>query len=62
LNRRNLLAGFWGLVVFLLLSHSAYLWLGQRIAPDTDILALLPAQQQDPVLQQSFSRMAEAAQ
>jgi predicted exporter len=62
LNRRNLLAGLWGLVVCLLLSHNAHLWLVQRIAPDTDILALLPAQQHDAVLQQSFSRMAEAAQ
>jgi predicted exporter len=61
LKRRNLLAGFWGLVVGLLLLHNAYLWLGERIAPDTDILALLPAQRQDPVLQQSFARMAEAA-
>jgi predicted exporter len=62
LKRRNLLAGLWGLVVCLLLSHNAYLWLVQRLAPDTDILALLPAQQHDAVLQQSFSRMAEAAQ
>ncbi|MEA2660262.1 MAG: hypothetical protein QOF64_3096, partial [Candidatus Binatota bacterium] len=62
MKRRNLLAGFWGLVVGLLLLHNAYLWLGERIAPDTDILALLPAQRQDPVLQQSFARMAEAAQ
>lgn len=58
---RVLLAVFWGLVVCLLLSHNAYLWVSQRIAPDTNVLALLPAQRHDPVFQQAFSRMAEAA-
>lgn len=52
----------WTLVVCLLLAHNAYLWLGQRIVPDTDILALLPVQERDPVLQQSFSHMVDAAQ
>ena len=52
----------WALVVCLLLGHNAYLWLGQRIVPDTDILALLPVQERDPVLQQSFSHMVDAAQ
>lgn len=62
MKRRILLAVLWGLVVCLLLLHNAYLWLGERVTPDTDILALLPAQQHDAVLQQAFSRMAEAAQ
>ncbi len=52
----------WALVVCVLLAHNAYLWLGQRIVPDTDILALLPVQERDPVLQQSFSHMVDAAQ
>ena len=52
----------WALVVCLLLAHNAYLWLGQRIVPDTDILALLPVQERDQVLQQSFSHMVDAAQ
>jgi predicted exporter len=43
------------LVVCLLLGHNAYLWLGKRIVPDTDILALLPVQERDPMLQQSFT-------
>ena len=55
-------AWVWALVVGLLLVHIAYLWLGQRIAPDTDILALLPVQERDPVLQQAFNRMVDSAQ
>ena len=55
-------AWVWALVVCLLLAHNAYLWLGGRIAPDTDILALLPVQERDPVLQQAFTRMVDSAQ
>ncbi|MFZ6870868.1 MMPL family transporter [Undibacterium sp. Di27W] len=56
------LATTWAIVVCLLLAHHAYLWLGKRIAPDTDILALLPVQERDPVLQQSFAHMVDTAQ
>lgn len=56
------LAITWAIVVCLLLAHNAYLWLGKRIAPDTDILALLPVQERDPVLQQSFAHMVDTAQ
>ena len=52
----------WALVVCLLVAHNAYLWLGKHLAPDTDILALLPVQERDPVLQQSFTHMVDAAQ
>jgi predicted exporter len=38
------------------------LWAVQRIVPDTDIMALLPVQERDPVLQASFSHMVDAAQ
>ena len=62
MKRAKALAALWAVVVCLLLGHNAYLWLVQRIAPDTDILALLPVQQRDPVLQQSFSHMVDAAQ
>lgn len=56
------LALLWALVVCLLLGHNAWLWLGQRITPDTDILALLPLDERDPVLQQSFTHMVDSAQ
>lgn len=62
MNRTRRLALLWALVVCVLLGHNAYLWLVQRIAPDTDIMALLPVQERDPVLQQSFSHMVDAAQ
>ncbi len=56
------LALAWALVVCALLGHNAYLWLGQRIVPGTDILALLPVQERDPILQRSFTQMVDAAQ
>jgi len=61
-NAPKRLALLWALVVCLLLGHNAWLWLGQRIAPDTDILALLPLDERDPVLQQSFTHMVDSAQ
>src|SRR5437773_11376473 len=45
-----------------MLSHNAYLWLVQRVVPDTDILALLPVEQRDPVLQRAFAHMVDSAQ
>jgi predicted exporter len=62
LTRGRQFALLWAVVVCLLLGHNAYLWLVKRIVPDTDIMALLPVQERDPVLQQSFSHMVDAAQ
>jgi predicted exporter len=62
LSQRVVFAWMWALVVCVLLAHNAYLWLGGRIAPDTDILALLPVQDRDPVLQQAFTRMVDSGQ
>lgn len=56
------LVWIWLLVVGLILSHNAYLWLVQKVVPDTDILALLPVEQRDPVLQQAFTHMVDSAQ
>ena len=44
------------------LGHNVYLWAVKRIVPDTDIMALLPVQERDPVLQQSFSHMVDEPQ
>jgi len=62
LKRQTWLALAWAIVVCVLLGHNAYLWVGKRIVPGTDILALLPVQEQDPVLQRSFTQMVDAAQ
>jgi predicted exporter len=62
LKRTHVLAIAWALVVALLLAQCVHLWLDKRIVPDTDILALLPAQERDPVLQQAFTHMVDAAQ
>jgi predicted exporter len=56
------LALFWLVAVALLLGHNGYLWLVKRIVPDTDIMALLPVQERDPILQRSFAHMVDAAQ
>ncbi len=56
------LAIAWAFIVCLLIGHNAWLWLGQRIVPNTDILALLPLEKRDPVLQQSFTHMVDSAQ
>ncbi|AIY41882.1 membrane protein [Collimonas arenae] len=56
------LALMWVLAVGLLLAHNGYLWLVKGVVPDTDILALLPVEQRDPVLQQAFTHMVDAAQ
>ncbi|MBP0597853.1 MMPL family transporter [Herbaspirillum sp. LeCh32-8] len=60
LQRR--LAALWLLAVLLLAGHNAWLWLGQRASPDTDILALLPSSRNDAVLQQAFSHMVDTSQ
>ena len=62
MSPRILFAWVWALVVCLLLTHCIYLWLGKRVAPDTDILALLPVQERDPLLQGAFVRMVDSAQ
>ncbi|QGZ42995.1 MMPL family transporter [Pseudoduganella flava] len=60
--RARTFAILWLAAVCLLLGHNAYLWFVQRIVPDTDIMALLPVQDRDPVLQRSFAHMVDAAQ
>ncbi len=62
MKRQTWFALIWALVVCALLGHNAYLWMGKRIVPDTDILALLPVQERDPILQQSFTKMVDSAQ
>ena len=62
MKQRKVLAVIWALVVGLLLTHATYLWLNNRIVPDTDILALLPVEERDPVLQQAFTHMVDSAQ
>ena len=56
MNQRTLPAWLWAAVVCLLLAHNVYLWIGQRLAPDSDILALLPVEERDPVLQKRLQQ------
>src|SRR5215510_2928747 len=57
-----MVAWVWGLVVCSILTHNCYLWLGKRVSPDTDILALLLVQERDHVLQRAFTNMVDSAQ
>jgi len=50
------------MIVAAVLFHNGYLWWQQRLEPVTDILALLPAQQHDPVRQRALAQMVDAAQ
>jgi predicted exporter len=52
----------WAGVVVLLLAHNLYLWLGARLPTDSDILALLPVENRDPVLEKAFGLMVASAQ
>ncbi len=61
-SKSKFIALIWLLIVILLLGYNAYLWFDKRITPNTDILALLPAEQRDPVLQQAFDHMVDTAQ
>ena len=61
MSRRNIPALLWAVVVCALVLHNVSLWLGKRIAPDTDILALLPVEQRDPALQRAFTQIINAA-
>jgi predicted exporter len=62
LSPAKFLPWFWAFVVACVAGHGAYLWWGQRLAIDTDILALLPAEQRDDGLRRAFARMVEATQ
>ena len=62
MNRRSLSAWVWGVIVGLLLAHNAYLLVSERLAPDTDILALLPVQERDPVLRQAVTQVVDSTQ
>lgn len=52
----------WAAVVALVLAHNGALWWQQKLEPDTNILALLPAQERDAVLQHALAQMVGAAQ
>ena len=53
----------WAIFVSLFLAHNAYLWFGQRMVPDTDILALLAGRSPGSAAwRQAFSRMVDTAQ
>ena len=58
----NFLPWLWAAVVASVVAHNTYLWWGQRLTADTDILALLPQEQRDPVLQRAFNQMVDATQ
>lgn len=61
-SKRIWLASVWALIVTLLVAHTTWLVTTSRLAPETDILAMLPAEERDPVLQQAINHLADTAQ
>jgi predicted exporter len=61
-TRRIWPAIIWALLVSLMLAHVTWLWTGKRFAPETDILAMLPAEDRDPLLQRAIEHLADSAQ
>jgi predicted exporter len=57
LKRRSLLTWLWAGVVCLLMAHNAYLFISGGLVPDSDILAFLPVQERDPVLQKAITQV-----
>lgn len=61
-KKAKLGAGLWLAVVIALLAYNAYLWLALGVTPNTNIMALLPAKERDPLLQQAFVQMVDSAE
>ncbi|MDK2124918.1 MMPL family transporter [Parachitinimonas caeni] len=55
------LALFWLLLVLAIVGHNLWLWLGQHIKIDTDVLAMLPQDERNPAVQDATRRLADAA-
>lgn len=59
---RRLLARVWLVVVVAALLHNGWIWIVQRRAPETDLLALLPVDERDPTVGRAVDKVADAAQ
>ncbi|HSC80370.1 MAG TPA: hypothetical protein VLC08_08450, partial [Chitinolyticbacter sp.] len=55
------LAWGWLLIVLAIAGHNLYLWTGARLRLDTDILAMLPQNERDPLVQGATRQLADAA-
>lgn len=56
------LAGLWLLLVLAACAHLGWLWQVERPRPDSDVMALLPQDDRDPVAEAAFARMASSAE
>ena len=59
---RRALALAWLALAILLVAHNGWLWLVQRRAPETDMLALLPPDESDPAVSLAARKVSDAAQ
>lgn len=55
-------AWLWAAVVCALIAHVTWLWQTDRLTPNTDLLAMLPDEEQDPMLQHATTQMSHMAQ
>lgn len=56
------LALAWALTVALVMTHLGFLWEADELAPETDILAMLPQDERDPVVQKALTHLAEVGE
>lgn len=61
-SKRLTIVLIWALIISALIVHNLYQFMGGHVSPDTDILALLPAEKQDTVLQKAFQQMVNASE
>ncbi len=55
------LAWGWLAVVLVVSGHNAWLWTGGRLQLDTDLLAMLPQNEREPLVQDATRKLADAA-
>lgn len=55
------LAGVWLCVVLLIVGYDLWLWSGDHLQLDTDILAMLPQNEHDPTVQNATRQLADSA-
>ncbi|MBB5017436.1 putative exporter [Chitinivorax tropicus] len=56
------LAWLWLVVILAMAGHTGWVWLVQQRTPETDMLALLPAEKHDPAVNAALKQFAGAAQ
>ena len=62
IGRHRWLAWAWLVIVLATVAHNGWIWFVERRVPETDILALLPAEERDRAVNVAIARVADVAQ